>query len=319
MIRRHLQTLATLALPLRIPVVRFAGRLHGSGEPARIVTAALPPTADFVAGALMTVQSRELAGTLGSPLALRGACFAKAARDADIVAAELPWLWRPLLPAEFDLRVPAWVSQEIRAPQGSPLELPANVRKEAMRHTRREAYTVELCADSGQVGTFYRDYYRPYVTQRFGAGALLVDEQRFRQVSRGQRLAMLKADGQWVAGLLFKLAGGTLELGWFGSRTTPVRNGASEVLDAWVIGYAAERGARQAVLGHSRPSLADGVVRYKARFGAEVRATRFPQRTVGIGVRRPTRAVTGAVNAARFISFDRGRPGLRELAVRPVP
>jgi len=121
-----------------------------------------------------------------------------------------------------------------------------------------------------------------------------------------------------VAGMLFRLEGATLALGWFGSRAAPAPGGASEVLDAWVIGHAAGRGARRAVLGHSRPSLADGVVRYKSRFGAEIRATRFPQRTIGIGVRRPTPAVAGALNAARFISFAGGQHALRELTVRPA-
>jgi hypothetical protein len=90
------------------------------------------------------------------------------------------------------------------------------------------------------------------------------------------------------------------------------------MLDAWVIAHAAENGARRAVLGHSRPSLADGVVRYKARFGAVVRATRFPQRVVGIDVRRPRPAVANALNAARFVAFAGGRPELRELRFRPA-
>lgn len=319
MIFRHLQTLATLATPWKLPVTRYAGRLHGSGAPARLVAAALPPTADFVAGALMTIESREPTGTLASPHALGGARLAAIARDADVVAAELPWLWRGLLPAALDLRMPAWVSQEIRAPAGAPLEIPSAVRKEAMRHMRREGYAVELCSDGARLDSFYHEYYRPYVTQRFGPGALVVDEHRFRAVGRGQTLAMLTAGGQWVAGLLFRLAGGTLELGWFGSLVHPIRAGASEVLDAWVIGHAAERGARRAVLGHSRPSLADGVVRYKSRFGAEIRATRFPQRTIGIGVARPSAAVTQALNAARFVSFAGARPDSRGLTVRPAP
>jgi len=318
MIRRHLQTLATLALPLRLPLLRYTGHLHGSDEPACVLAAALPPSADFVADALMTIERRAQAGTLSSPRALRSACLGDAARGADVVVAELPWLWRALLPAEMDLRIPAWVSQEIRVPEGAPLEVPTAVRKEAMRHVRREDYVVELCVRGEHVREFYRDYYCPYVTQRFGAGALVVDERRFLDVNRGQALAMLKSGGEWVAGLLFRLSGATLELGWFGSRTTPVRSGASEVLDAWVIGHAAERGARRAVLGHSRPSLADGVVRYKSRFGAAIFATRFPQRTIGIGLRRPTRAVADALNAARFVSFDRSQAGLRELTVRPA-
>ncbi len=319
MILRHLQTLATLATPWRPPITRYAGRLHGSGAPARIVAAASPPTADFVAGALMTIEGREPTGLLASPFALHGARFSAVARDADMVAAELPWLWRGLLPVAFELRMPAWVSQEIRAPESAPLELPSAVRKEAMRHMRREGYAVELCNDAERLNTFYREYYRPYVTQRFGPGALVVDKHRFRAVSRGQTLAMLTADGQWVAGLLFRIAGGTLELGWFGSRDHPIRAGASEVLDAWVIGHAAERGARRAVLGHSRPSLADGVVRYKSRFGAEIRATRFPQRTIGIGIVRPSAAVTQALHAARFVSFAGARPDSRDLTVRPAP
>lgn len=318
MIRRHLQTLATLVTPWRLPVTRYAGRLHGSEAPARIVAAASPPTADFVAGALMTIEDREPAG-IASPHALHGARLAETAGDADIVAGEMPWLWRGLLPAAFDLRMPAWVSQEIRAPEGAPLEIPSAVRKEALRHMRREGYVVELCTDGERLSEFYHRYYRPYVTQRFGPGALVVDERRFRAVSRGQTLAMLSAGGQRVAGLLFRLTGGTLELGWFGSLDHPIRAGASEVLDAWVIGHAAERGARRAVLGHSRPSLADGVVRYKSRFGAEIRATRFPQRTIGIGVVRPSAAVRQALNAARFVSFAGARPDARELTVRPVP
>jgi hypothetical protein len=77
--------------------------------------------------------------------ALRDACTDDAAREADVVVAELPWLWRSRLPKDLDLRIPAWVSQEVRAPEGKPLEVPAAVRKEAMRHTRREGYAVDVC------------------------------------------------------------------------------------------------------------------------------------------------------------------------------
>ncbi len=146
-----------------------------------------------------------------------------------------------------------------------------------------------------------------------------MDEARFLATARGMTLAQLFAGGEWVAGLLFQLGGERLSLGWFGLRTLPTPAGASEALDAWVIGHAAERGARCAVLGHSRPSLADGVVRYKARFGAEILPTRFPQRMVGIEVRRPTQAVARALNAARFIAFTGGSPRMRELCFRTAP
>ena len=47
--------------------------------------------------------------------------------------------------------MPAWVSQEIRAPAGALLEIPSAVRKEAMRHMRREGYAVELCTDGAHL------------------------------------------------------------------------------------------------------------------------------------------------------------------------
>jgi hypothetical protein len=132
-------------------------------------------------------------------------------------------------------------------------------------------------------------------------------------------IARLESGGRWLAGMLFRVAGGTLSLGWFGSRSMPAPPGASETLDVRVIEHAAGLGAVRAVLGHSRPSLADGVVRYKARFGAVVRATRFPQRVIGLDVRRAAREVVEAMNAAQFVSVPARGPGPRVLDFRPAP
>lgn len=319
MLRQHLQTIATLATPLALPVMRYEGRLHGSQAPARIVAAGLAPTTDFIADTLMDVGRREPAPELPSPLALSGAGFSDASADADVVAAEVPPLWRFALPVRAAPRFPSWVSQEILAPAGGRLELPGEARREAARLARREDYEVRFSDAAEHALAFYEDHYRPYVTQRFGTGALVVDAARFLAVSRNMMLARLEARGAWIAGMLFRIAGGTLQLGWFGSRAFPAPAGASEVLDVGVIEHAAGRGATRAVLGHSRPSLADGVVRYKARFGAVIRPTRFPQRVIGLEARRPAPEVVAALNAARFVSFPAGRAGMRVLEFRPVP
>ena len=92
MIRQHLQTIATLATPLALPVVRYEGLLHGSLAPALLVAAGLAPTTDFIAGAMMTVERRRAELTLSSPLALAGAGFRSAREGADVVAAEVPRL-----------------------------------------------------------------------------------------------------------------------------------------------------------------------------------------------------------------------------------
>lgn len=319
MISRHLRTIATLATPVALPVERLSGRWLGSTEPATLVFAGSAETAGFLAGTLMRIDRRQAAGRLDTPLALRGPAFDEICTGADLAVAELPFLWRSALPAGVQWRIPAWVSQEIRAPECAEIALPVALRKEVTRHTRRETYAVDFSTDENDVRQFFSGLYRPYVAERFGAGAVLVDEPRFLSVSRGMTLARLRAGKDWVAGLLFRHRGETLELGWFGASSIPPRSGASEVLDAAVIERAVSAGARRVIFGHSRPSLADGVVRYKSRFGAIVRPTRFPQRVIGIEARRASPALAVAMNAARLIAFPGGRGGACELSFsRPL-
>ncbi len=271
-----------------------------------MICAGAPSTADFVAGALLEVEERVVVGRLASPLELRGAAFRRMCSDADLVAAEVPRAWQVCLPTGAQLRMPAWVSQELLAAGASPVTLPAPMLKEVRRQTRRNAYELRFSTDVRDVRRFYATLYRPYVTARFGSGAVLVDETQFLAVSRGMTLAMLMAAGEWVAGMLLQQRGETLHLGWFGSTTVPPRAGASEVLDAGSIAWGVAKGVRRVVMGHSRPSLADGVVRYKSRFGASVRPTRFPQRTVGLWVQRWSPALVARLNAAAFVSFRDG-------------
>ncbi len=308
MLRHRLRTLASLALPLTLPVERLEGGLHGSGRRVAMIHAGAPATADFIGGALFELDRRSGVGTLANPFQLRGAAFRQLCAGADLAVVELPPLWRFCLPAGTRLTLPAWISQDIRAAPGAPLVLPPELLKEAMRHRRREAYEVEFTAAAADVRRFYNEFYRPYVTARFGSGAVLVDEQRFLAESRDMTLAILQTGGEWVAGILFRQQGTTLHFGWFGSATVPPRAGASEVLDVSVIERAAAQGVRRVLMGHSRPRLADGVVRYKSRFGAIVRPTRFPQRVIGLQVLRPTPALADSFDTARFLVFHEDRP-----------
>ncbi len=304
---RHVKTIASLAAPIVLPVQRLVGRLPGSADPVALLCAGTPSTADFLAGALFEVDERAVVGRLGSPLELRSAAFHKLCSGADLVAMEVPRAWQACLPAGAQLQMPAWVSQELLAAGTSPVTLPAPMRKEVRRHSRRNAYELRVSTDLSDIRHFYANLYRPYVTARFGTGAVVVDETQFLSVSRGMTLAMLTAAGDWVAGMLLQQRGETLHLGWFGSTTVPPRAGASEVLDARSIEWGAAKGARRVVMGHSRPSLADGVVRYKSRFGAKVRPTRFPQRTIGLWVKRWSPELVARLNAAEFVSFRDGQ------------
>jgi len=294
-------------MPVALPVQRLAGSLFATGAPVTIACAGDPPAAEFIAGALCKVEHREPVGRLGSPLELRGEAFVALSAAADLVAMEVPWAWQRCLPDDTQWRMPAWVSQEIRAPDHGPIVLPVPLRKEVRRHERRQGYALRFSTDEADVRRFHATLYRPYVEARHGSGAVIVDERQFFAVSRGMTLAVLTSAGEWVAGLLLQRQSTTLHFGWFGSASTPPRCGASEVLDARVLEWAAQNGIRRVVMGHSRPSLADGVVRYKRRFGAVVRPTRFPQRILGFRIQRGSPALVAAIEAARFVGFRDGQ------------
>ena len=309
---RHVKTIASLVAPIVLPVQRLVGRLPGSADPIAILCAGTPSTADFVAGALLEVEERTVVGSLGSPLELRGNTLRRLCAGADLAAMEVPRAWQACLPAGTQLRMPAWVSQELLVTTQSPFILSAPILKEVRRHSRRNAFEHCFSTDLNDIRHFYANLYRPYVMARFGTGAVVVDEEQFLAVSRGMTLAMLTAAGDWIAGMLLQQRGETLHLGWFGSSSVPPRAGASEVLDARSIEWGAANGASRVIMGHSRPSLADGVVRYKSRFGANVRSTRFPQRTIGLWVQRWSPALVASLNGAKFVNFRDGQPCVYE-------
>ncbi len=124
------------------------------------------------------LKSRSERSSAGS--AARSSCAAPHSAalcaGADLVAMEVPRAWQACLPAGAQLRMPAWVSQELLAAGKSPVTLPAPIRKEVRRHSRRNAYELRFSTDVSDVRRFYANLYRPYVTARFGAGAVLVDE-----------------------------------------------------------------------------------------------------------------------------------------------
>ena len=161
---------------------------------------------------------------------------------------------------------------------------------------------------------FYRELYRPYVLARFGGGAIVVAEEEFVRTARGWTLARLHEGGRWAAGLLLERSGAVLRLRWFGASCSPPPDGASEVLDVACIRRAHAEGARTVLLGHSRPSLADGVLRYKQKLGARVRAVRYPQPRLGISVDRGQRAMFERLNRRRLITVHGERVRVLEAS-----
>jgi hypothetical protein len=238
------------------------------------------------------------------PFAL-GQRLERLAVDADLLMCERAPLWASLGKRIGTLRMPAWIKQELQlGAAGARWLLPRHIEREADRQVRRHGYRLELSTGAADLSDFYTRFYSPYVKSRFADEAVVVDHAQFQRVAAGQTLAKLYATDEWVAGMLLQRSSRSIRFGWFGSTSTPPPPGASEALDVLCIRMAAQNGVRRVVLGHSRPSLADGVVRYKQKFGAHVRKTRFPQSVLELKMLRSNRALAEWICSRQFVCLQ---------------
>ena len=275
--------------PLPLQKIRIDGCLKESGDPVRILYSGSNDSLAFITGLLFSAH--EVAPGQGT-------------QDCSLVIAERPPAWRVLENPAADIRIPAWINQyiDLAAARASGHALfSRHLRREVERQTRRSGYALDFSTADADRLQFFHDLYRPYVQARFDHQAILVAESDFMQQSAGQSLARLHSNGVWIAGMLLKRRGNALKFGWFGARGSPPPPGASEVLDALVIQWAAAQEFEKIVLGHSRPSLRDGVLRYKRRFGARIRATPFPQPQIGIDILKCGDALARRLDAAALI------------------
>ncbi len=238
--------------------------------------------------------------------------------SAELRLTDLPPLWAALTPRSELLRVPAWIRQELRLPHlpstpGWPL--PVSTAREVERHIRRHGYALTITREIKEIEDFYQGLYLPYIRQRHGSDAVLVERSRFLRESRGHTLAQLRSQGRTVAGMMLFRAGRRMRLGWFGALTGErAPKGLSETLDALVIRFAWMDGITCIDFGKSRPCLADGVFRYKARFGAVPMPARFPQAVLGISLPRSHPALLNSLRNRPLLGMSKGG-----LAVYRVP
>lgn len=252
---------------------------------------------EFLRNLFFEKSEEHLLKEIASPLRLLRT-LKKCPSDVDLVLSEVPPLWGFSTRKIGQLFIPAWIRQEIdlvAARQKYGSLLPPSLGKEVKRQIRRHGYSAKFTTDEVAKRDFFFDFYRPYLQSRFGTDAVIVSDDIFLERSRGHELARLYSGETCIAGLLLIRKRSTLRFGWFGARHDPPDPGASEVLDALCIYRAEEQGIKNIIMGHSRPCLTDGVVRYKKKFGARILGTRFPQPLLGISIRRPSLAVVNGL------------------------
>jgi hypothetical protein len=196
------------------------------------------------------------------------------------------------------LRLPAWIKQRVRVLEDWPLQIDAlrrETRQEVGRYLRKYEFGCSLTRRDEDFAFFHDSLYRPFVAQRFGAAAHVVERDSFLRECRRGTLLRVSGQGRILGAALLRPVGRTMAVVWSAldaDRTSAELRGVTDTLDYFSLLYAHLRRCRWLDLGPSRPDLHDGILRYKGKWGAEIAAGRVPQTTISL-------ACAGRTNAQR--------------------
>jgi len=239
--------------------------------------------------------------------------------DADLLVLDLDfplhWFTRWFVGSAPVLSVPRWLKQSVVVRAQSWEDMWTNIRRktrnEAKRFISKFDLKFDLVPGAAWGPEFYRTLYRPSVQKRFGSQGVIVDESLFVAECRKGVIARVSSDGRVLAAVLLHVANDTLVLKWFGSSTEELDanrvKGASDALDLETLRIAVERGLNELDMGHCRPQLDDGVLRYKQKWGAAIGRGKVPKGLFQIVAPKPSSACASALANNPFAILEHGR------------
>lgn len=267
LIDRCFRYLAPLAQP-RAPVAIVRGLSRSGGRPAAIVTAGAGQGIDYLVHRFFEGDlEREPIGKV--PLWRLARTLKRLRASVDMAIARVD---RITARFSFDsdyLAVPEWVGTCLRLPG----EAPSYSLKRELQRALRSNFSSELTRTEQDFETFYDAMYVPFIRERYGEQAAVRRFYSMRRLYRHGGLIWLNQSGQRVAGLMFHKRKQKLDLvalGTINGEWAPVEAGAFARLYSLFVEHAETIGCTEVEMGGCRPSLNDGVLRYKRKWGVHL-------------------------------------------------
>lgn len=263
---------ASAFLPLkhwRIPFTRLTGTPHGGGPEATMLVIGVEGAAGYWIGRFFAAPPRW------QPL---GSCslrqlHAEAGRrrdDADLTLVCLDHVSGRWFADDDYLMVPEWIAMRAPVPPNDMVARRDHSAADDLRRVRNGDLTWRLAGEPGALDDFYHRMYLPYVQARHGALAHPHSHARLARAWRHGALLVVERAGEPVAGHLVAREGEVLHLVAMGIKDGDARlmkSGVGAALYVFVFDYARGEGYRWLDLRGTRPSLTDGVLRYKRKWG----------------------------------------------------
>jgi hypothetical protein len=186
--------------------------------------------------------------------------------SVDVTVARLDRLSGRLLFRGDYLAVPDWINSWLQVPE----DLTAWARASHLHPSLLRDMAPEVSHERQDLERFYHEMYVPYIRRRHGEWAYVRSFYQMRRCFDRGGILWLNYRGRRAAGGLFQVAGKILRLmasGTPGGKWPPVKHGTMDALKYFEVEYARKIGCTHIDAGGSRPSLHDGVLRYKRKWG----------------------------------------------------
>ena len=271
--RKHVAEFISSVVTYKADAILLTGKEKHSGESLRVFYFGHGENLAYLAEQLFREHEDAILAADVNPWRVN-AWRKKHQADVDLVVLDLPWPVCRLVRNDDFIALAPWINMVI--PIGETWEAVVsrwskNAKGVDLRRIRKHQLTYRTIDSEQAFLNFYHAFYVPYVTTRFGAAAFIEPEEKIVSIHEfGEIIEILRGDTVIVAGVLIENYG-SLGFVWTGmpANVDPtMSDGGFAALYYFNVRLAYERGCDQVDCFTSRPSLSDGVLRYKRKWGA---------------------------------------------------
>ena len=194
--------------------------------------------------------------------------------SADLTVVHIDRLSARLAFGKEYLAVPEWIGWVLEVPEDiSELSRGNPSLKSDLRAISLNNFTSDITYSDSDFDFFYSRMYVPSVLKRHGGQGRMENYYKLRRCFRNGGLLRVRQNGKHVAGGVFQPMGKTLRfliLGTLDGDWEIVKEGGVAALYLFIINHAKGFSFRCLDFGGSRPSLNDGLLRYKRKWGMKI-------------------------------------------------
>jgi hypothetical protein len=172
--------------------------------------------------------------------------------------------------------IPGWIFTEVDVSDGYSLFKRNESLRSDLRKIKRNRLDYEISNEPERLSEFYYNMYVPYISMSHNKQAVIVDYDFYAKKIKKCDLLFVRKEGIYIAGCLISYVDSIPKIWSVGVKDASksyLNDGAIGALFYYSIKYLMDKGYGKVSLGMTRAFLNDGVLRYKKKWGIEIKGS----------------------------------------------